>query len=816
MFPVFTSFFTSSSNSNGLAPTNPSLNSSGDNSTPPTLSPPATANAPDAASPPGATNPPDAVNPNQPDPSQNSASSSVDSASSSPSPTLSTPKKQGNKKLANAVKKIIRLTRITKAMTSDVLAKAERSGLGSPSTATLSKSLAQTEEEAKSLPLPAEQSCETPSSTLAQTEEDAKTAAPSSYYDSFVSSACSGFSRLRSLTHAASSTLVTTTTSITKATHAILGIGNSNTVKMLEKRLALMGPALNQLSPGVYKKMITNFACVKNPTFFTYQCARNLNLSGEAIDALLSKDPSEGITLGGLFNFVAGWMKSVPDDIQKEIMVSYHKSEPRIKELSEASVRELSEGSATESAGQAMEAVIVHLDENYNAKWSMTNAVSTAMTQAKNGVVKTIAAIASTPSLTGEQAKTLSNNILGAISNGVQETLKNMSENGYEGSEAAEMLHSLISTQTAGATFISGYFGDHLSDALAKILTGVNEKVNTEYMKFYVVNPLYTGLLDLGTQAGIKLAVKMMSESQPELYNMVNGFLNSEAVQNQFSAANMAFNPMQRENFLGHIFAYACHWKNLKDALFDANGTLSFNKILSASPETNPRLAHSITALCSIIGRGNAELTKNVETCLRNCMAMYELQNFMRTSDPVAFTQELHRAIESDGFLSETQTQQLQELTGNFETFWTAPSDPRIAQLQNTVFDAISKARAVSVQVSNGPIAESLANGLKVATNVSRTNEAMAIGTTVAMKHGANIAINAMGNNMMSFLFASLKAAAHATGSMAVHEAATVAKDKAIDTATSALKPDSQVATLTAQTCVFLEEFAKGAHAVLS
>lgn len=790
--------------SNGLAPTSPSLNSSVDDSNPlsppPFSFPPATANnTPDALS------PSDAVNLNQPDPSQNSASSSIEGTSSSPtpssSPTLNTPKKQGNIKLANAVKKIIRLNRIAKAMTSDVLAKAEQRGLGSSSSTNMSKSLAQTEEEAKTAP--AEQSCVTPSATLAQTEEDAKTAAPS-YYASFVSSACSGFSRLRSLGQTASSTLVTTTTSITRTTHAILGIGNTNTVKMLEKRLVLMGPALNQLSPGLYKKMIFNFACVKNPTFFTYQCARSFGLSGEAIDARLSKDPSEGITLGGLFDFVARWMDSVPGDIQSQIMGSYHQSEPRVKELSEASVNELSEDSLAESAGEAVKAAVMHFDQSYNAQWSMTN----AMTQAKNKVVTKFASKASTPSLTQAQAKTLSVNILGSIRNGISKTLKNMSENGHEGAGAASMLHSLICSQTAGGQFMSGFFDDHLSDALVKILTGVNEKVNTEYMKFYVVNPLYTGLLDLGTQAGVKLAVKMMSQSQPELYNMVDGFLNMESVQNHLSTAKTAFSSMQREQFLGHIFAYACHWKNVTDA--------SFNKILSASPETNPRLAHSITALCSIIGRGNAELTKNVETCLRNSMAMYELQNFVRTSDPVAFTEELQSAIESDGFLSEAQTKQSKELADSFKSFWTAPSDPRIAQLQNVVYDAINKARAVSIQVSNGPIAESLASGLKASTAVSRTNEAMGIGTTVAMQHGANIAVNAMGNSVVNLIFAGLKAAAHTAGSVAVHEAATVAKNKGIDSAVSALKPDSQVATLTAQTCVFLEQFATGAHAVLS
>lgn len=599
----------------------------------------------------------------------------------------------------------------------------------------------------------------------------------------------------------------------------IVQIPESHTVRLFEKQLRAMGPVCHQLSPKQYLALVTQFANLKDQVYVGTKLATRLGIDGEVIDSVfasvgnvcsrfLSTDQSSGAlqprdqasgqdpSWAGLgFDWLVSRQKSVPDRMVQEFLHSHQRQFA------------VAEGTFVSNS-----------EKVHNAQWGMMSMANTAWVLAQNTAASFISS-----ALPRDRAEVCASGMIQAIGQGVMETLKTLGEQDEkgavesQGAKTAKMLHSLFLQEAQDEGNISHLFADKLKDLLADILCKTNEKVNAEYMKITVVTPLGHKVIDLATEAGLK----MLGDSQPELYNLIKDGLKNPLVQAGQQAGRYVLTEAQKTNYAAHIYAYVTHWKNVTSAMFDDKGQLSFDQILASSNYSNPGLAHSLTSLCSIIGRGNGQLTKNLESYLRTGMAAYEAYNYVASSDPVAFTQELTEAIKADKFLNDSQTQELQVVADGFKEFWTAPSDPRIAQFATAISDAANQARSVRIQVPSGPIEDRTKDALKAATDLSKTTEVVAIGTTVAVNYLPAVASKALatkvcvesgdiygaGANILSLLFSSSKATAHAAAMHAVNKAAKRVKDEATDRVVSAARLDSLVATLTGQTCVFLDAF---------
>ena len=612
-----------------------------------------------------------------------------------------------------------------------------------------------------------------------------------------------------------------------------LKISESQALKLIENELCALSPILYHASPQLLSKIMTGFMHLKKPQFAATNIAQSLGVNSDLVKTVVdtaftvgwqvwssifgngnvdqAEQPQEenpltaGDVVAGLYQRYQGHQQAAPERMMLCLLQSHS---------SIAIARD-------NQVGEVLEQV-------YETEWKLLKEKQEAKKIVSRTIVSYFSQAISTPAVTEAQAQLLAKNFVNAVGSGITQTLTALQANEKEENErlslTAEMLRSFFQGQNDQNHPIVKMMVEKVTDIIANAIQNTSAATGTQYMKFTVVTKTGPKLLQWGAEGCSKACLNLMQASNPELFRMINGIVDSEAINEAISNAKIAKDLLDKASLVGHLWIYAEHWKIVVESLFDAEGRLSFNALL-ASEKTNPRLALAFSAICSIFSRGQSP--EKYAGYLKSGMAAYEIFNYVSSADPVAFSQRLTQTIQAEGFFDKEGQEQIQSCNDKFKAFWTAEQSPEMVKFVENFKNALSKAKNTRIILAPNlprPVNDAMKAAAKAATSPSKQDKRVAIGVNVAVNHVPGMIKKAVDVkvafdrvdysdavvNIFKFFSRGLGAAGDAVVMNKLHDDAMAVKDAGIAAGIDKLDLDALLATGTAQLYTFAKEFLKG------
>jgi hypothetical protein len=604
---------------------------------------------------------------------------------------------------------------------------------------------------------------------------------------------------------------------------------NSQALKLLENELRLLSAVLNHYNRNVLLNIATSYMLLKDPQFAVTKIATAVGLNSRFVEVLAntgaalasaalnsvfgsntdsaasSQEDVDPLTAGevaaGLFERYTGEQNKSPDQMVQHLLRT-HSSAVVVRE----------------------DDPMVALEEAYDKQWRVQQSAKQAQRSVVSSAVNAASKFLSTSSVKSEEAQKLATNLVNAMGQGITQTFAALQAQDKEANErlssTEKMLHAFFRGENANNHPVVQAMVDKVTDLIADAIESTSANVGMQHMKFRVGKQAVSKLIQWGSAECLGL----MKESKPELFAMLEGIVESDAIKAAVKDAGVVADAFNKASFIGHLWVYADHWQTVMESLFDAQGNLSFNALL-ASDQANPKLAHAFLSICSIFSRDKSP--DKYAGYLKSGMAAYELYNYVSSTDAVAFSNRLQEAVEADGFFDEEGQKLVQSCNDEFTKFWTASRNPHLVKVVENFHQAMSKAKGVRIIMAPDALRslnDAFKAGIKRATDVPEQDKVVAIVADVAMNHVPVVVSKAVkikvafdkadyyeaGVNVFKFFSSGLMAAGDVAVQNKLYVEAGKAKDAATDVFVDKVDFDSILATLAAQGYTFTKEFSRG------
>lgn len=505
---------------------------------------------------------------------------------------------------------------------------------------------------------------------------------------------------------------------------ALVNMENSHTVRAIDERLTAMAPGLRQLHQTMFDQALDHFIVFRAP-LSPLRLMQYMGL-GEGVGATQIEFNRE----------------------MHRMMASHCQRAPQ----AQAALAVPQDANVSQSLDAMLERANTLLDgagKVYNTQWSIQKRAADAQ--------RSVAAAISRPGLSEAAASAQATACVDAMCQTMGETLRGLSQSNEQGAATAQQLekslfcHCLVEMSKPV-----------LSAGLGKLFFEINSAVNKKFAEKFIVKAGVEMTADLTMQAFNELALPQMEamlgayqqqlfDSCPQLAACAP-FLQTMM---QAVAGKTSLTDLERMLYQLHMLDYLKHMFVLYDAVM-RNGKMDLNVILASKDGYgDPKVAQAVTAICSVLGRGDAALTQQIEANLRNVLAMtaltLEMQAYVQSDKPG-----LLEALNQDSMmLSESTRQTAKQLVGGVMqgpmealiAWWKEPSGPEMEalkqsalallgqamRLQGLVQEAAPQVAGLQAQAQHPHAAQALSSALtEAATNISYTNRAGMLGIQLA------------------------------------------------------------------------------------